>query len=95
MVNKIWLALILIGFSFAAAKGEIGTVTQAAFDGAATGVTVCFGLISVLVFWLGIMRLAEDSGLVKAISRLLGPVVAICSRTCRKTIQPWATFCPT
>ncbi|MGG2990551.1 nucleoside recognition domain-containing protein [Paenibacillus macerans] len=76
MVNKIWLALILIGFSFAAAKGEIGTVTQAAFDGAATGVTVCFGLISVLVFWLGIMRLAEDSGLVKAISRLLGPVVA-------------------
>lgn len=76
MVNKIWLALIMIGFSFAAAKGEIGTVTQAAFDGAATGVTVCFGLISVLVFWLGIMRLAEDSGLVKAISRLLGPVVA-------------------
>ncbi|MNW42071.1 Spore maturation protein A [compost metagenome] len=51
-------------------------MTQAAFDGAATGVTVCFGLISVLVFWLGIMRLAEDSGLVKAISKLLGPVVA-------------------
>lgn len=76
MINKIWLALILIGFMFAAAKGEIGSVTQAAFDGAATGVTVCFGLISVLVFWLGIMRLAEDSGLVKAISRLLGPVVA-------------------
>ncbi|MGG6309632.1 nucleoside recognition domain-containing protein [Paenibacillus macerans] len=76
MVNKIWLALILIGFVFAAVKGDIGTVTQAAFDGAATGVTVCFGLISVLVFWLGIMRLAEDSGLVKAISRLLGPVVA-------------------
>ncbi|GIP48539.1 spore maturation protein A [Paenibacillus sp. J53TS2] len=76
MVNKIWLALILIGFLFAAIKGDIGTVTQAAFDGAATGVTVCFGLISVLVFWLGIMRLAEDSGLVKAISKLLGPVVA-------------------
>ena len=76
MVNKIWLALILIGFLFAAIKGDIGTVTQAAFDGAATGVTVCFGLISVLVFWLGIMRLAEDSGLVKTISRLLGPIVA-------------------
>ncbi|GJM80040.1 nucleoside recognition protein [Paenibacillus timonensis] len=75
MVNKIWLALILIGFLFAAVKGDIGVVTQAAFDGAATGVTVCFGLISVLVFWLGIMRLAEDSGLVKTISRLLGPIV--------------------
>lgn len=76
MVNKIWLALILIGFIFAALKGDINTVTQAAFEGAATGVTVCFGLISVLVFWLGIMRLAEDAGLVKAISKLLGPVVS-------------------
>ncbi|WP_018751449.1 nucleoside recognition domain-containing protein [Paenibacillus sanguinis] len=76
MVNKIWLALILIGFGFAAIKGDISTVTQAAFDGAATGVTVCFGLISVLVFWLGIIRLAEESGLVQTISRWLGPVVA-------------------
>ncbi|MNZ35803.1 Spore maturation protein A [compost metagenome] len=76
MVNKIWLALIIIGFAFAAIKGDINVVTQAAFDGAATGVTVCFGLISVLVFWLGIMRLAEDAGLVKTISRWLGPIVS-------------------
>lgn len=76
MVNKIWLALIFIGFVFAALKGDINLVTQAAFEGAATGVTVCFGLISVLVFWLGIMRLAQDSGLVQKISKLLGPVVS-------------------
>ncbi|RUT36118.1 nucleoside recognition protein [Paenibacillus zeisoli] len=76
MVNKIWLAFILIGFAFAAAKGNISAVTEAAFDGATTGVTVCFGLISIMVFWLGMMRLAEDSGLVKGISRLLGPVVS-------------------
>lgn len=76
MVNKIWLAFILIGFAFAAVKGNIGVVTEAAFDGATTGVTVCFGLISIMVFWLGMMRLAEDSGLVKGISRLMGPVVS-------------------
>lgn len=76
MVNKIWLGLIIIGFAFAAINGDINTVTQAAFDGAATGVTVCFGLISVLVFWMGIMRLAEDAGLVKTISRFLGPIVS-------------------
>ncbi|GAA0135592.1 spore maturation protein SpmA [Paenibacillus sp. YSY-4.3] len=75
MVNKIWLGLIIIGFAFAAVKGDINLVTQAAFEGAATGVTVCFGLISVLVFWMGMMRMAEDAGLVKVISKLLGPVV--------------------
>ncbi|WP_068617030.1 nucleoside recognition domain-containing protein [Paenibacillus tuaregi] len=76
MVNKIWLAFILIGFGFAAAKGNIGIVTEAAFDGATTGVTVCFGLISILVFWMGMMRLAEESGLVRGLSKLLGPVVS-------------------
>lgn len=76
MVNKIWLGLIVIGFLFAAVKGDINIVTQAAFEGAATGVTVCFGLISILVFWLGMMRMAEDAGLIKTISKLLGPVVS-------------------
>ncbi|WFR60411.1 nucleoside recognition domain-containing protein [Paenibacillus amylolyticus] len=75
MLNIIWLLMILIGFAFAAVNGNIEVVTQAAFDGAATGVTVCFGLISVLVFWMGMMKMAEDAGLLARIAKLLGPVV--------------------
>ncbi|CAM4329763.1 MULTISPECIES: nucleoside recognition domain-containing protein [Paenibacillus] len=75
MINLIWLLMILIGFAFAAVNGNIEVVTQAAFDGAATGVTVCFGLISVLVFWMGMMKMAEDAGLLARIAKLLGPVV--------------------
>ncbi|MDR0267265.1 nucleoside recognition domain-containing protein [Paenibacillus sp.] len=75
MINIIWLALIVVGFCFAAAQGNIEAVTSAAFDGAKTGVTVCFGLISVMVFWLGMMKLAEDSGLLQKIAKLLSPVV--------------------
>ncbi|WIV17994.1 nucleoside recognition domain-containing protein [Paenibacillus polygoni] len=76
MINVIWLAMIVIGFCFAAVKGNIEVVTQSAFDGAATGVTVCFGLISVLVFWMGMMKMAEDAGLLSKIAKLLGPIVA-------------------
>lgn len=76
MINIIWLLMIVTGFAFAAAKGNIEVVTQAAFDGAATGVTVCLGLISVLVFWMGMMKMAEDAGLLGRIAKLLGPVVA-------------------
>ncbi|CAH1217600.1 nucleoside recognition domain-containing protein [Paenibacillus sp. JJ-223] len=76
MINIIWLLMIVTGFAFAAAKGNIEVVTQAAFDGAATGVTVCLGLISVLVFWMGMMKMAEDAGLLSRIAKLLGPVVA-------------------
>ena len=67
--------MIVIGFGFAAVNRNIDSVTKAAFDGAQTGVTVSFGLISILVFWLGMMRLAEDAGLLKKVARLLGPVV--------------------
>lgn len=75
MVNWIWLFFLVAGFIVAAIQGNIDSVTQAVFDGAKTGVTVSFGLISIMVFWLGIMRIAEDAGLVKKLARLLRPIV--------------------
>ncbi|NDI34311.1 nucleoside recognition domain-containing protein [Chengkuizengella sediminis] len=75
MVNLIWLFFILIGFIVAAAHGNIAVFSEAVFDGAKTGVTICFSLISVLVLWLGLMRIAEDAGLLKKLSILLRPIV--------------------
>ncbi|QGQ96925.1 nucleoside recognition protein [Paenibacillus psychroresistens] len=75
MVNLIWLFFIVVGFVVAAIQGNIELVTAAVFDGAKTGVTVCFGLISILVFWLGIMRIAEDAGLLQKLAKLLNPFV--------------------
>jgi spore maturation protein A len=74
MVNFIWLALIVIGIAVAAVNGKMDAVNEAAFEGAKTGVTISFGLISVLVFWLGLMKIAETAGLLKSLARLLGPV---------------------
>lgn len=75
MVNYIWLFFIAFGFVVAALNGKVEVVTKAVFDGAETGVTVCLGLISILVFWLGIMRIAEDSGILKGLTVLLRPIV--------------------
>jgi spore maturation protein A len=76
MVNKIWVGLILMGMAAAAINGKIEVISEAAFEGAKTGVTVCFGLISILAFWLGIMRIAEVSGLLGKLQRLLQPVAS-------------------
>jgi len=76
MVNWIWLFFILAGFVAAAVNGKIDVATQAMFEGAKNGVTVCFGLISIMVFWLGIMRIAEDAGLLAKLAKLLRPVVS-------------------
>nr|WP_187698762.1 nucleoside recognition domain-containing protein [Paenibacillus alvei] len=75
IVNAIWMFMLLVGFIAAAAQGRIDAVTEAVFEGAKTGVSVSFGLISVMVFWLGMMRIAEDAGLLKRLAKALGPIV--------------------
>lgn len=75
MVNLIWLLFIVSGFVYAALNGRIDEVAEAVFEGADTGVKVCLGLVSILVFWLGMMRIAEDAGLLAKLASLLRPVV--------------------
>jgi spore maturation protein A len=77
IVNWIWLFFIVAGFAVAAAQGKADVMTQAVFDGAKSGVTICFGLISILVFWMGMMRIAEQSGLLNKLAVLLRPVVRL------------------
>ena len=48
-------------------------MTEAATNGAKTAVTVCLGLIGVMVLWLGMLNIAKDAGMVDALARLLRP----------------------
>ncbi|TWE06239.1 spore maturation protein A [Neobacillus bataviensis] len=75
MVNYIWVAMTIIGLVFALINGNMEAVNKAVFDGAKEAVTLCIGLISVLVFWLGMMRIAEESGLLQKLTRLFRPIV--------------------
>jgi spore maturation protein A len=75
MVNYIWVFMTIVGFVFAMINGTMAEVNKAIFDGAKEAVTLCIGLISILVFWLGMMRIAEESGLLELLSKLFRPLV--------------------
>lgn len=75
MVNIIWVALAVIGIIFAMFNGTMEEVNEAVFNGAKEAVTLCIGLISVLVFWLGMMKIAEDAGLLHKLSLVFRPLV--------------------
>jgi spore maturation protein A len=75
MVNLIWVGLALIGIVFAMLNGTMAEVNKAVFEGAKEAVTICIGLISVLVFWLGLMKIAEKSGLLFKLSQIFKPIV--------------------
>jgi spore maturation protein A len=74
MINYIWLFMLLSGVVAAIAQGRIDLVTTASLTGAKEAVAVCIGLISILVFWLGMMRIAQDAGLLEKLARILKPV---------------------
>jgi spore maturation protein SpmA len=48
-------------------------VTNAVLDYAGTAVTIALGLIGIMALWLGVMKVAEEAGLIKIIARSLKP----------------------
>jgi spore maturation protein A len=74
MIHYIWLFMIATGVIAAAFQGKIDLVTMAALKGAKEAVAVCIGLISILVFWLGMMRIAKDAGLLEKLAHIMRPV---------------------
>lgn len=75
MIHYIWLFMILSGAVAALAQGKIELMTTAALNGAKDAFAVCLGMISVLAFWLGMMRIAQDAGLLDKLAKLFRPLV--------------------
>ena len=48
-------------------------VTNSALDYAGTAVTIALGLIGIMALWLGVMKVAEEAGLIKIIANSLKP----------------------
>lgn len=53
---------------------KLRAVTQAALDYAGTAVTIALGLIGIMALWLGVMKVAEEAGILKIVTRALTPV---------------------
>ena len=53
---------------------RIRAVTKAALEYADIAVTLSLGLIGIMALWLGVMKVAEEAGLLRVLTRLLTPV---------------------
>jgi spore maturation protein A len=53
---------------------KLKAITQAAIDFANIAVEIAIGLIGVMSLWLGLIKVAEEAGLVKVLTRLLAPI---------------------
>jgi len=74
MLNYIWFGMMLIAVVVGAITGNIDAVTGAAISMAKTAVEIAIGLIGIMALWLGTMKIAEESGLIRIIARALRPI---------------------
>ena len=74
MLNYIWFGMILIAVVVGIFTGNIDAVTEAAINMAKTAVEIAISLIGIMALWLGTMKIAEESGLIRIIARALRPI---------------------
>ena len=73
-MNYIFYFLIVFSIIIGAINGRLQDVINAVMSGAELSVKVAFSLIGIMAFWLGIMKIAEVSGLVKLIAKFIKPI---------------------
>ena len=74
MLNYIWFGMMFIAVIVGILTDNIDAVTQAAIDMAKTAVEIAIGLIGIMALWLGTMKIAEESGLIRIIARAIRPI---------------------
>lgn len=75
LLNDLWAGMILVGIIYGALTGRMADVTNAALDSSKEAVTLCITMLGVMSFWVGLMEIAQRSGLIAAASRKLQLVV--------------------
>jgi spore maturation protein SpmA len=79
-LNYIWVSFFLLAFIVALGKlmflgdqAVFSELVKATMDMSKTAFEISIGLTGILALWLGIMKIAENSGVIKVLAFLLGP----------------------
>lgn len=73
-MNYIWFFIIIISVISAAITGKIDETVSAIWVGTQKAVEVTLYLAGIMAFWLGVMKIAEKSGMVDFIAKLIMPL---------------------
>ncbi len=74
MLNLIWLGLLLVSAVTALLTGNLKQLVNSVPDAAMNAFKLSLGLTGIMALWLGIMRIAEKSGLTEKLSAMIAPL---------------------
>ena len=76
MLNYIWAVMLGLGILYGALSGNMKEVTEAALSSAGEAVSLCITMAGVMALWVGLMEIAEKSGLLLKLTRALSPFIS-------------------
>ena len=82
--------MIIIGVFLGLLNGNVDQVVQSGMDGAVQAVELCLGFIGIYSMWLGLMEIAQRSGLIEELSKKMSGILNFLFPDVLKVIQPWA-----
>lgn len=74
-MNYLWAGMMLVGIVYASFHGTLPQITEGALDAAKEAVSLCITMTGVMSFWVGLMKIAEKTGMIGGLSRKLKPIL--------------------
>lgn len=75
MMNYIWSFMLLIGISFAIINNKVSEFTDGLMGSCTEAVEFIISIAGVMAVWSGLMKIAEESGLIEKVSTLADPLI--------------------
>lgn len=73
MLNYLWAFMILAGIVYGVFTGNMSAITSAAIDSAGEAVSLCITMAGVMAFWMGLMEIGQESGLILRMTKGIEP----------------------
>ncbi|WP_246637589.1 nucleoside recognition domain-containing protein [Crassaminicella profunda] len=77
MMNIIWFIMIIVGMAVAVLTQNTHVINDAVIKNTQEAVVFAIGLTGIMAVWLGLMNIAEKSGLIKKIGRIMSPFIRL------------------
>lgn len=74
-MNYLWGGMIFIGILYGGITGNLKAVSEATINSSKEAVTLCIAISGVTAMWVGIMRVAENAGLIDQITKKIQPIL--------------------
>ncbi len=76
-MNYIWSGLIVISIIFGTINGKLDDVVNAMLTSVKSAVEIALALVGIMAFWLGMVKIAQKTGLVSGFARLISPILRL------------------